>query len=188
MSQVIYNTKYGNGVFGNAYLLALGWVSSSPFSMTSSEEFQHHFNNITRIVCCGCYMKKNIAFTLISFHFLRTSKMFKSGPFWWWWKNTNNWGCNATVQYWQWKTLTNFNLWWDSNTFGVTLSRIWKNRSEIFHGTFCIQWRPRCTLQELGEQENNWFVSKFLLDSKGQIMSDCIYGIIHFPKYHRKIW
>ena len=100
------------------------------------------------------------------FHFLRTSKMFKSGTFWWWWKNTNNWGCNATVQYWQWKTLTNFNLWWDSNTFGVTLSRIWKNRSEIFHGTFCIQWRPRCTLQELGEQENSWFVSKFLLDSR----------------------
>ena len=100
------------------------------------------------------------------FHFFRTSKMFKSGPFWWWWKNTNNWGCNGTMQYWQWKALTNFNLWWDTHTFGVTLSGIWKNRSEIFHGTFCIQWRPRCTLQELGGHENSWFVSKFLLDSR----------------------
>ena len=106
------------------------------------------------------------------FHFLRTSKMFKSGPFWWWWKNTNNWGCNATMQHWQWKALTNFNLWWDTNTFAVTLSGIWKNRSEIFHGTFCIQRRPRCTLQELGEQENSWFVSQFLLDSKGQLNSE----------------
>ena len=24
--------------------------------------------------------------------------------------------------------------------------------------------------------------------TKGQIMSECIYGIINFPKYHRKIW
>ena len=103
---------------------------------------------------------------LTFFHFLRTSKMFKSSPFWWWWKNTNNWGCNATMQHWQWKALTNFNLWWDTNTFAGTLSGIWKNRSEIFHGTFCIQRRPRCTLQELGEQENSWFVSKFLLDSR----------------------
>ena len=26
--------------------------------MTSSEVFQHHFSIISKIVCCGCYMKK----------------------------------------------------------------------------------------------------------------------------------
>ena len=35
--------------------------------MTSSEGFQQHFSVISKPVCCGFYMKKNIAFTLISF-------------------------------------------------------------------------------------------------------------------------
>ena len=35
--------------------------------MTSSDGFQHHFTNISKSGCCGCYMKKNVAFTLISF-------------------------------------------------------------------------------------------------------------------------
>ena len=73
---------------------------------------------------------------------------------------------HSDLNYTNWKALTNFKLWWDTNSFGVTLSGIWKNRSEIFHGTFCIQRRPRCTLQELGGHENSWFVSKFLLDSR----------------------
>ena len=31
--------------------------------MANSEGFQHHF----KIVCCDCYMKKDVVFTLISF-------------------------------------------------------------------------------------------------------------------------
>ena len=32
--------------------------------MTSSEGFQDHFSIISKFVCCGFYMKKNVAFTL----------------------------------------------------------------------------------------------------------------------------
>ena len=39
--------------------------------MTSSEGFQHHFTIISKFVCCGCYIKKNVAFTLISFAVLK---------------------------------------------------------------------------------------------------------------------
>ena len=39
--------------------------------MTSSKGFQHHVNIISKFVCCGCYMKKNVAFTLISFAVLK---------------------------------------------------------------------------------------------------------------------
>ena len=39
--------------------------------MTSSEEFYHHFDIISKFVCCGCYSKKNVAFTLISFAVLK---------------------------------------------------------------------------------------------------------------------
>ena len=39
--------------------------------MTSSEGFQQHFSNISKFVCCGFYMKKNVAFTLISFTVLK---------------------------------------------------------------------------------------------------------------------
>ena len=39
--------------------------------MTSSEGFQHHFNIISKFVCCGCYMKKNADFALISFDVLK---------------------------------------------------------------------------------------------------------------------
>jgi hypothetical protein len=39
--------------------------------MTSSEGFQLHFTIISKFVCCGCYMKKNAAFTLISFAVLK---------------------------------------------------------------------------------------------------------------------
>ena len=39
--------------------------------MTSSEVFHHHFTIISKFVCCGCYMKKNVAFTLISFAVLK---------------------------------------------------------------------------------------------------------------------
>ena len=34
--------------------------------MTSSEGFQQHFSIISKSVCCGFYMKNNIAFILIS--------------------------------------------------------------------------------------------------------------------------
>ena len=39
--------------------------------MTSSEGFQHHFSIILKYVCCGFYVKKNAAFTLISFALLK---------------------------------------------------------------------------------------------------------------------
>jgi hypothetical protein len=36
--------------------------------MTSSEGFHHHFTIISKFVCCGCYMKKNVAFTVLKWH------------------------------------------------------------------------------------------------------------------------
>ena len=39
--------------------------------MTSSVGFQNHFTIISKFVCCGCYMKKNVAFILISFAILK---------------------------------------------------------------------------------------------------------------------
>ena len=32
--------------------------------MTSSEGFQHRFTIISKFVCCGCYMKKNVSLLL----------------------------------------------------------------------------------------------------------------------------
>ena len=39
--------------------------------MMSSEGFQYHFSIISKFICCDCYMKKNVAFTLISFAVLK---------------------------------------------------------------------------------------------------------------------
>ena len=39
--------------------------------MTSSEGFQQHFSIISKFVCCGFYMKKNVAFSLIYFAVLK---------------------------------------------------------------------------------------------------------------------
>ena len=39
--------------------------------MTSSEGFQHHLSMIPKFVCCGFYMKKKVAFTLIAFAVLK---------------------------------------------------------------------------------------------------------------------
>ena len=39
--------------------------------MISSEGFQEHFSIISKFVCCDFYMKKNVAFTLISFAVLK---------------------------------------------------------------------------------------------------------------------
>ena len=44
---------------------------SSSFANDSSKGFQHNFNIISKFVCCGCYMKKNAAFALISFAVLK---------------------------------------------------------------------------------------------------------------------
>ena len=49
----------------------IGVLVNSSFEMTSSERFQQHFNIISKSVCCGFYMKKNVAFTLISFAVLK---------------------------------------------------------------------------------------------------------------------
>ena len=61
----------------------IGWVSSTPFGipfclpihhlqMTSSEEFQQHFSIISKNFYCCFYMKKYVAFTLISFTVLKS--------------------------------------------------------------------------------------------------------------------
>ena len=42
--------------------------------MTSSEEFQQHFSIISKFVCCGFYIQKNTAFTLISFAVLKSDE------------------------------------------------------------------------------------------------------------------
>ena len=42
--------------------------------MTSSEEFQRHFSIISKFVCCGFYIQKNTAFTLISFAVLKSDE------------------------------------------------------------------------------------------------------------------
>ena len=39
--------------------------------MMSSEGFQQHFSIISKSVCCGCYVKKNVPFTLTSFAVLK---------------------------------------------------------------------------------------------------------------------
>ena len=52
-------------------ILEQGLQSNHHLQMTSSEGFQQHFNIISKSVCCGFYMKKNIAFTLISFAVLK---------------------------------------------------------------------------------------------------------------------
>ena len=39
--------------------------------LTSSEGFQHNFKIVSKKHCCGFYMKKNVAFTLISFAVLK---------------------------------------------------------------------------------------------------------------------
>ena len=39
--------------------------------MTSSEGFQQHFSIISKSVCCGLYIKKNVAFTVISLAVLK---------------------------------------------------------------------------------------------------------------------
>ena len=46
--------------------------------MTSSEGFQHHFNIISKFVCCGFYMKQNVAFTLISVAVLKWDECLSS--------------------------------------------------------------------------------------------------------------
>ena len=45
------------------------WVSSTPFGVPFL--VQKHFNIISKKFCCGFYMKKNAAFTLISFTLLK---------------------------------------------------------------------------------------------------------------------
>ena len=39
--------------------------------MTSFERFQYHFTIISKFVSCGCFIKKNVAFALISYAVLK---------------------------------------------------------------------------------------------------------------------
>ena len=39
--------------------------------MTNSERFQQHCSIISKFVCCGVYIKKNVALTFISFAVLK---------------------------------------------------------------------------------------------------------------------
>ena len=45
----------------------IGFQFIHHLQMTSLEGFQQHFNIISKSICCGFYMKKNLAITLISF-------------------------------------------------------------------------------------------------------------------------
>ena len=49
--------------------------------MPSSERFQQHCSIISKFVCCGFYMKKNVAFTLISFAILKGDEYSFELPF-----------------------------------------------------------------------------------------------------------
>ena len=48
--------------------------------MTSSKEFQQHFSIIAKFVCCA-FVKKNVAFTLISFAVLKSVQLPFELPF-----------------------------------------------------------------------------------------------------------
>ena len=50
--------------------------------MTSLEGFQEHLSIISKVVCCGCYLKNNVAFTLI-FYCIRMRWMFISSTTIW---------------------------------------------------------------------------------------------------------
>ena len=54
-------------VFAFVYQFNSRIVALVYLQMTSSEGFQHHFKKI----CCDCYIKKTLAFTLISFAVLK---------------------------------------------------------------------------------------------------------------------
>ena len=88
--ETICSSKLCLGYFSSLFeIQILWWVSSTPFGipfhlpvqfqnrgsshlqMASSEGFQQHFSIISKSVCCGFYMKKNVAFTLISFTVLK---------------------------------------------------------------------------------------------------------------------
>ena len=49
----------------------IGVLVHSSFADDSSEGFQQHFSIISKFVCYGFYIKKNVAFTLISFTEMR---------------------------------------------------------------------------------------------------------------------
>ena len=68
--------------FANNEFLSMWWVSPTPFGIPFLYQFhsriealvwviickfQHHFSIISKFVCCDCYLKKNVAFILISF-------------------------------------------------------------------------------------------------------------------------
>ena len=52
-------------------ILKQGFQSIHHLQMTSSEGFQQHFSVLSKSVCYGFYMIKNVAFTLISFAVLK---------------------------------------------------------------------------------------------------------------------
>ena len=52
-------------------ILEEGFKCIHNLQMTSSERFQQHFSIISKFVFCGFYMRKNAAFTFISFAVLK---------------------------------------------------------------------------------------------------------------------
>ena len=84
---ITFNSKFPRKLHTCKIAQKLWWVSSTPFGlpfrlpfqfqnagsspfilqMTNSEGFQQHFSITSKSVCCGFYMKKNVAFTLIYF-------------------------------------------------------------------------------------------------------------------------
>ena len=62
--------KKGIGGF-HLHILVFPSSTSSILEMISSEGFQQHFSIISKTVCCGSYVKKAVAVTLISFAILK---------------------------------------------------------------------------------------------------------------------
>ena len=67
----IMKLLYSNAMGGFIYNFWCSLWSIHHLQMTSSKGFQHHFKIISKFVWCGCYMKKNAAFALISFAVLK---------------------------------------------------------------------------------------------------------------------
>ena len=70
-SQVGFIYTFWYSLSSTNSILEQGFQSIHHLQMTSSEEFQQHFSIISKVVCCGFYMKENVAFTLISFAVLK---------------------------------------------------------------------------------------------------------------------
>ena len=62
---------FWSSLLSTSSILEYGFYSIQHLQMTSSEGFEQHFSIISKFVCYGFYVKKNVVFTLISFAVLK---------------------------------------------------------------------------------------------------------------------